>query len=111
MLFSLITYQIIEALQQQTQGFTNEKFHILPIIYADDGLLLANNHQDAEESIQKLTEIARTNGLEMNKEKSIILIHNLKEQPESIEGIKVEKSIHYLEVKITNSRNYLKEQS
>ena len=32
MLFTLITYQIIEALQQQIQGFTNEKFHI-PVIF------------------------------------------------------------------------------
>ena len=45
--FLLLFYQITEALQQQTQGFRNEKFHIPVIFYADDGLLLANSHQDA----------------------------------------------------------------
>ena len=63
--FLLLFYQITEALQQQTQGFRNEKFHIPVIFYADDGLMLANSHQDAEESIQKLMEIARTYGLEI----------------------------------------------
>ena len=76
MLFTLITYQIIETLQTQIRGFRNGKFNIPAIFYADDGLLLAHTYKDAKESIRKLTDIAKLFGLEINENKSNILIYN-----------------------------------
>ena len=55
-----------------------------------------------------LLAITREFGLEINKEKSNILIFNMKKQPEEIEGIKVTKHIKYLGLTLDNKRNCCK---
>lgn len=49
--------------------------------------------------------MAEEYGLQINKEKSKIILFNDKEQPENIEGIQVGDNITYLGVKISNKRN------
>lgn len=49
-------------------------------------------------------------GLEINKNKSNIIIWNMKEQPEAIEGVKVTDTIKYLGLKLENTRNIFKQQ-
>ena len=55
-------------------------------------------------------DICRECGLEVNKEKSNILIFNMGEKPEEIEGSKVAESIKYLGIEIEGKRNMFKKQ-
>ena len=81
-------------------------FFIIAILYfADDGLMLSNTIEEAENNIRLIQEIAQSLGLLINKDKSNILIYNLKEKPRAIENIEVCDTIKYLGVKISNTRN------
>ena len=54
--------------------------------------------------------ICRECGLEINKDKSNILIFNMEDKPEEIEGIKVTESIKYLGIEIEGKKNMFKKQ-
>ena len=104
LLFLLVTYEIIRRLEEMNIGFKNEKFTIPILYYADDGLLLSQTIEEAKENIKLIQEIAKEYGLNIHKEKSSILIFNDKQQPESIENLKVSTSMTYLGIKITNKK-------
>ena len=55
-------------------------------------------------------QISREFGLEINKEKSNIIIFNMEQQPDTIEDIKVVNKIKYLGIEIDNKRKYFKTQ-
>ncbi len=61
--------------------------------------------EQARDNIKLLTDISKHHGLEINKEKSNIIIFNMTDQPEMINEIKVTTSIKYLGITINNSRN------
>ena len=107
-LFKLVTYMIMKELEERTRGFETELLKICCLFFADDGLILAETIEQAIESIKILVEASRKCGLEINKEKSNILIYNMKEKPEYIEDIKIESSIKYLGVTIDDNRNIFK---
>ena len=69
---------------------------------------MAHTIEETERNIKMLLAISREFGLEINKEKSNILIFNTKEQPEEIEGIKVTTHIKYLGLTLDNKRNCIK---
>ena len=54
------------------------------------------------------TQISREYGLEINSEKSCVMIFNVKEQPEHLCNIKVVQKMKYLGLEIDNKRNYFK---
>ena len=93
--FLIITYVLIEALMQNHKGFKNDLFHIPALLYADDRLVLTHTEEDAKMCINKIEKAASTCGLNINKQKSNILIYNrkLKEMPQEIRGIKVATEI------------------
>ena len=82
--------------------------NIVALFFADDGLLL--NKEDAMKNIKMLTEIAGEYGLQINKDKSKILVYNSKDQIEEIEGLKITNEIKYLGVSIINQKNCFKKQ-
>ena len=98
-LFKLITYMIIEELEKKEKGFQNPLFNNKSLYYADDGLLLSQSIEDAQENINIITEASMAYGLEINKIKSNIITMNMKETPAEIGGIKVTDTIKYLEKK------------
>ena len=106
-LFLLITYAIIQKLQEEDIGFKGS-LKIPALFYADDGLIFSSSTEEAKKTIQKLTLIADDCGLKLNKEKSNILIFNSEHNPENIENIKVTENINYLGVAITNKKDCLK---
>ena len=108
--FKLITYMIIEQIEYIGKGFSNEEVNIGVLFFADDGLLMAHTIEEAQRNLQILLEISREFELEINKEKSKILIYNMKEQPEQIDGIKITDHIKYLGLTLDNKRNYFKTQ-
>ena len=64
--------------------------------------------EEARENLEIITNTSREFGLEINREKSNILIFNMKEQPDELMGIQVVQSIKYLGIEIDNKRNYFK---
>ena len=107
-LFLMITYIILEKLQASGSNFRCNICTIAAIFFADDGLLMAQSMEEARESITLLIEVARECGLELNKEKSNILIFNSNENIQSIEGIEVASEINYLGLNITNKKDCFK---
>lgn len=106
-LFLIITYVILEKLAMSNVKFKCDICHIAAIFFADDGLLFAQSLEEAAEGIRLLMEIAAECGLELNKNKSSIIIFNTNEIAGEIEGIKVANEIKYLGITIVNKRNCL----
>ena len=88
-LFLMVTFLIINKLQASRLGFKNKHFNIACLFYADDGLILAKNYQDAKRTIQLIIQVAGECGLELNKQKSMIMVYNTQpdEVPNDVEGI------------------------
>ena len=103
-LFLLVTYIIIERMYSCLNGINTNICKIVALFFADDGMILMQTLQEAEKSIQILSDIANDFGLSINKNKSNIIIFNSKNQPEYIEDIHVTTNITYLGVKIQNKR-------
>ena len=70
----------------------------MTLFFADDGMILMQTLQEAGKSSQILSEIANDCVLNINKNKSNIIIFNSKNQPECIEDIHVTTNITYLGV-------------
>ena len=110
MLFKLITYMIIEELNNRGSGYKDDIININSLYFADDGLLLANSIEEAAVNLKIIIQISRHFGLEINKAKSNVMIFNMKEQPDNIEDIEVVNKITYLGIEIDNKRSYFKSQ-
>ena len=107
-LFLLVTYIIIERMYSCLNGINTNICKIVALFFADDGMILMQTLQEAEKSIQILSDIANDCGLSINKNKSNIIIFNSKNQPEYIEDIHVTTNITYLGVKIQNKKDCYK---
>ena len=83
-LFKLITYMIMTRLNETGTGYIDEQITLKSLYFADDALLLSHLLEDARNNLAIIIEVSREFGLEINKEKSDIMIFNMKEQPESI---------------------------
>ena len=88
MLFISITYMISSELNRRGTSYRDENVNIESLYFADDGLLLASSIEDAKDNLKIVLQISKEFGLEINKEKSIIMIFNMKEQPEQIDRIR-----------------------
>lgn len=109
-IFKMITYKIIKELENKGKGFENEVLKIVALFFADDGLVFAETIADARNNIRILREVSKECGLDINVAKSSILIYNLRDGPEEIEGIYVKKELKYLGVELINERNIYKNQ-
>ncbi|XP_064113124.1 uncharacterized protein LOC135219893 [Macrobrachium nipponense] len=69
-------------MEEEGTGFENEIVKIGTLFFADDGLVLASNIEDVRINIKILIDIGNKCGLEINKEKSSIIIFNMKDKPE-----------------------------
>ena len=107
-LFKLLTYRIITKMNTETRGYIAENMEIRTLFFADDGLVINESIEEASHSIKSLQNIAKDYGLEVNKEKSSILIFNSKNEPSEIEGIKTAKEMKYLGIWIEDKRDIFK---
>ena len=62
-LFKLITYLIMEKLEEHNFGFINEKLKIGILFFADDGLLMAHSTEEAKNGLKTIIEISNEYGL------------------------------------------------
>ena len=107
-LFKLITFEIIKRLQELDKGYKDDTFKIPCLFFADDGMLLTNNELEPKEIMEETIKISTKYGLEINKEKSQIIIYNLKNKPDKIKDIQVTDKMKYLGIIINDSKKCFK---
>ena len=107
-IFVMIMNEIIEALMMTKTGFRNEKFRIPVLMFADDGLLMAQTIGDTRKLIKAVNEVARVLGMKINKEKSVIVTINCLQDVDNVEGIGTADSMKYLGVRIGKHRDCFK---
>ena len=71
-------------------------------------MLLAENIEGAELVIEQAIIAGRECGLEINKQKSNIIIFNMRDRPQEIAGINVKENVKYLGITINNTKNLFK---
>ena len=101
---------IMAELDRRGTGYNDEHIKIKSLLFADDALLLSHSQEEAKENFDIITDVSRDVGLEINIEKSNVMIFNLKDQPEYLGNIKVVPKVKYLGIEIDNKRNYFKTQ-
>ena len=87
-LFKLATFKVIQRLEELDKGYQDEIFKITSLFYADDGMILTNSLEHASTVVEEVVNVSKNLGLEINKQKSNIIIFNIKEKPEMIGEIK-----------------------
>ena len=75
---------------------------------SDDALMLSHSLKYAKDNLDIITQISRYYFLEINSEKSCVIIFNVGEQLEHLCNIKVVQKIKYLGIEINNKRNHIK---
>lgn len=109
LLFIMVLNYIIEKIAESKLGFRNENLYIPVLFFADDGLLICESQKQLGKMIKILVAAADEVGLQINREKSNILIFNEKNKPNEIEKIGVTSEIKYLGVTINDKINCFKE--
>lgn len=109
-IFKIITNFIIKKLKEYNIGYRDWELLISCLFFADDGLMMANSIEDMKAILEFLKEITKEYGLEINMNKSEIIIYNMKAElkPTEITNIKVKDSIKYLGVEIIDKYNCFK---
>ena len=105
LLFIMVTYYIIDCIQENNSGYKDAEIHIPCLFYADDGLIFAENREEMKGTIRLLEKKASECGLQLNREKCQIMIYNGDDQ-EDIERIKIVKEIKYLGVIIEDKKKW-----
>ena len=103
--FFLVTYLMIKKMYTCLNGINTNICMIVALFFADDAMILMRTQQEAKESIQILSNIAKYCGLSINKNKSNRIIFNSNNQPEYIEDIPITTSITYLGVNTHNKKD------
>ena len=115
-LFKIITYIILNELEEKGIGFEMDDIILLALFFADDSLLIADSIENAKHNIKILTEASRKFGLNVNENKCKNLIFNFEtkrkreedietKEAKEIEGIEIVESLKYLGVTIVNKYN------
>ena len=99
----LITYKIIEEMRK-TEGIKILGAKNTCLFYADDGLILAKDKEKAERSIKIIREIGEKYGLQLNEQKTELLLFNTKEKCEKISNMEVVEELKYLGVIVQAKR-------
>ena len=107
-LFVMVMKEIIEKLIDTKIGFRNEKCKIPILMFADDGLIIAQSKGHMKVLINTMNNIATEMGMRINRDKSVVLLFNSEERVIDIEGIKVEDTMKYLGVTVKNIKDCFK---
>ena len=99
----------MDSIERNCQGIELRDMKINSIFYADDGIIMANSKAKAEKDLETLKDISEKYGLEINTDKSNIMVFNRKEDFSEIGGIKTTESMKHLGVHMSNKRNSYRE--
>ena len=86
------------------KGYNDEHISLKSLFFSDDTPMLSHSLKDAKDNLDIITQISREYGLEINSEKSCVMIFNVKEQPEHLCNIKVLQKMKYLGIKIEKKK-------
>lgn len=95
-LFTLATFKTVTKLEDLQIGFKDGPFNITSLFLANDGMLLIGSVEGAERVAEQVVATGRKYGLEVNKQKSNIIVSNMNEKPQEMAGIKVSDKLKYL---------------
>ena len=95
----------MDEIEQKGEGYYIEDIKINSIFYADDALILNNDMQDVRKNLKVLKETSLKYALEINTEKSKMIVFNKKEKVDEIYNIKEVDQLNYLGIIIDNKRN------
>ena len=95
-----MTYLIAKELNKTGIGFKYENFLLELLFYADDGVLITQSTEETSTGLEILEEVVKEFGLEINVNKSSIIVYNVKDKPNEVKGNKVEQQIKYLDAMI-----------
>ena len=109
-LFKLVTFMIIQELEEKGAEYMVDGKNTNSIFFADDGILFAKSRRDTERNLKLVIEISAKYGLHINKDKGKILVYGKREEYDEIEGIEVVETIKYLGLMIDNTRDIYKTQ-
>jgi hypothetical protein len=108
--FKLITYGIMNSLEEGGEEYEVEGLKISSLLFADDSLAMAKTLEAAKKNLRIIIEASKKYGLEINKEKNNILVYNNREEITEIEGIKVVEKVKYLGLIVDNTKDIFKSQ-
>ena len=109
-LFKLVTYMIMKRVENTGERYEVEGLDLSTLLYADDSLTMARRLEAAKKNLRIIIEESKKYGLEINKEKSSVLIFNNRENISEIEGIQVNNNFKYLGIMIDDKRDIFKSQ-
>ena len=109
-LFKLVTYMIMKSVEERGEKYEIDGQNMSTIFFADDIIAMAKTLQIARKNLDIITEESKKFGLEINKEKSSILIYNNSENITELEGIKVEHKFKYLGLTVDDKKNIFQSQ-
>ena len=101
--FKLITYGIMNSIEEKGVEYEVEGQKISTLFFADDSLAMARTLEAAKKNLKIIIEASKKYGLHINKEKSNVLVYNNQEGITEIEGIKVVEKLKYLGLTIDNT--------
>ena len=100
LLFKMITYCIIEELEEKGVMFRTEGMELNSVWVADDVTLISNSIINTEENVKILKEVAARYGLHINLKKSKVVQVKGKKTEIKIAGMEVVEELQYMGVTI-----------
>ena len=92
-LFKIVTYLIIQELENKGRGYKVDDIILQSLYFADDSILAAESIEDARHNLNILIEVSKKFGLNINRDKCNVLIYNNHEEIKEIDNIKVVENI------------------
>ena len=121
--FKLITYEIMNKLEEKGEKFTIGDINMNSIFFADDSITIAKTLEATKKNLEIIKDISKKFGLIVNEKKSKIMIFKNKtnkkkgenerseeDELKEIEGIEVVKNMKYLGIEINDGIDIFKEQ-
>ena len=109
-LFKLVTFMIIRRLEEEGAKYEVNGRNASSLFFADDSMLFSKTKQDAEKNLEIMVRVGREYGLEINKEKSKVLVYRGREDYKEVGGIEVAKNFKYLGLIINDEDDIYKKQ-
>ena len=72
----MIVSQIIEDMLRSGEGYSSGFMRVPFLFYADDGLILARNREEASIMLERLEVVSSRYGLSINRDKSFCMVFN-----------------------------------
>ena len=108
--FKIITYIIMSKVEEKGIEYEVDGLNISTLFFADDSMALAKTEKAAKKNLEIIIEESKKFGLEINKEKSNIIIFNDEKDTREIDEIAITEKIKYLGLMIDNKKDMFKSQ-